>query len=200
MSEPEVLTQGKTWRVLREDGQRVVLKLLPRDCLRDGRLHPNVRLRLTRLRELPMRSFVNLIGVDRTEHGVVIVSEYVEGKPFTELSVIERSGVAAGLRLAVQQLHQLGFVHGNLHGGNVIVQNDSTVRLIDPSPLLHDDPVIDLAALARMGVMSAAPEMTPEITLNANVQRRVLFAAVALLVIGVIVTVGVAIHFVSINP
>src|SRR4051812_262913 len=49
-----VLQPGVTWRARDGAGRRVVLKKVPDDCMRTGRLHPAIALRLTRLREAPM--------------------------------------------------------------------------------------------------------------------------------------------------
>jgi hypothetical protein len=46
-------------------GRQVVLKKLDDDCLLDGQLHPSIKLRLERVRELPVRCVANFLGVER---------------------------------------------------------------------------------------------------------------------------------------
>src|SRR5690606_18993307 len=53
------------------------------------------------------------------------------------------------LVLAVEAMHVLGIVHGQLHAGNVLVQG-GRVRLTHVSPLLYTDPLEDAAAVVRM--------------------------------------------------
>ena len=104
------------------------LKRLDPDCLHAPLLHPDVRDRLSRVRELAHAGVANLFGVGKdgaTTPGSIW--EYVEGKPFAayasehcrsprELAVLVRE-----LVLTVESLHVQGIVHGAIHGGNVIV-------------------------------------------------------------------------------
>ena len=52
---------------------RVIRKPLDEDCLLDGDLHPNIRLRLSRVRELPMTAVANLHGVERAGEQVFLI-------------------------------------------------------------------------------------------------------------------------------
>lgn len=150
------LHPGQTWLTFDDAGRRVVHKRLPDDCCQRGQLHPSVKLRLQRLRELPLASFANVIGVERTDRGVVLVSEYVEGRPLDRVPESDRIRMVRELRLAVMSMHQHGMVHGAIKPGNAIVTPDGLLKLIDPSPLLHDDPAVDLAAVDAMDPLSQA--------------------------------------------
>lgn len=133
-----------------ETGEVVVYKRLPEDCCQKGQLHPTIRTRLQKLREIPASSMVNLIGVFRNELGVVLVREYVPGRSLDRLDPLDRDRIFEGVYRAVSQLHQHGLVHGALKPTNVIVKEDRTVTLIDPSPFLYDDPQVDWKDLANI--------------------------------------------------
>jgi hypothetical protein len=154
------LRPGRTWLTVDEAGRRVVHKRLPDDCCQREQLHPSVKLRLQRLRELPLASFANILGVERTDRGVVLVSEYVEGVSLDALPEADRIRMTRELRLAVISMHQHGMVHGAIKPGNVIIAPDGALRLVDPSPLLHDDPAVDLAAVDALDPL-AKTEIDP---------------------------------------
>ena len=141
----------------------VVLKKVDDDCLLKGGLHPAIKERLARVRELAHGGVANLYSVDRGEAGTAwLVWEYVPGAsldtvladrlpPPRELWVIVRE-----LILAVEAMHARGIVHGSLHERNVIVDGADRVRLTHVSPLLYTDQSDDTSAildlLGRVGV------------------------------------------------
>lgn len=133
----------------------VVLEPLGEDCLRDGELHENIRLRLLRIRELPSRSVATLVGVWRREGRAWLAWESIPAPTLKEL--LEDASVrpdrllhaAESLRRSVLSLHRLGLVHGDLREENVVVRDDAAV-LTRLSPLLHHDPQRDLDALASI--------------------------------------------------
>lgn len=160
-SPPAVARLPQTW-----NGRRVVRKRLPDDCLLDGQLHPGVRQRLSRVRELASRSVACLLSVERDDGGVVLLWEWIDGRSFVDVAT-DRSLPAHALSrlmreliLAVESLHALGIVHGNLHGRNVIVDPRGMIRLTDLSPMLHTDEKRDLDAVAVLlrGVIEARDE------------------------------------------
>src|SRR6266571_2713082 len=61
------------------NGRRVVLKMLEGDCLLKGQLHPMIKDRLGRVRELAHLGVANLHGVERDGERAFLVWEYVEG-------------------------------------------------------------------------------------------------------------------------
>jgi len=131
-----------------EAGHRVVLKTLDQDCLLEGKLHPNVRDRLARVRELALAGVANLRGVEWLHEKAYLVWEYVEGQTFEEFA--RTCGDAKELRrmcremiLLLQAMHGMGIVHGAAHGRNFIIDHAGKVRLTHVSPLLYDDPVND---------------------------------------------------------
>lgn len=193
------LKAGTTFLATDAMGRRVVLKRLPDDCFVRGQLHPSIKQRLRKLRELPMGSFVNIIGVERLPHGAMLVSEYAEGVSLDQAAEGEQSRALGEVQLAVAEMHQLGMVHGALHAKNIIIGAAGRVCLIDPSPLLHDDPAVDIAALERMNIYSmkrvtqrmpaqvdAAMESSQPAEPDArHLRQRTLLAAVALVVLAI---------------
>lgn len=188
------LKPGTTWLVTDDTPRRLVLKRLPEDCLRQGRLHPAVRDRLARFRELPLVTFAALIGVERWGEHVVTVSEFVDGVPLDAVPTQDRARHYKAIRHSIAALHQLGLVHGQLHGANVLIDSAGAVRVIDPSPLLHDDPADDLAALDRLDPREAVAA-TAAADEDAPIRRRTLATAIVVAAAGIIAAVALVAIF-----
>ena len=132
-------------------GRPVVLKRLDEDCMLDGQLHPSIRLRLERVRELPVKCVANLLGVGRDDAGVAnLVWEFVPGKPLADARPADWTRMSREVVLAVQSLNAAGIVHGAIHARNVIMDEASEVRLTHVSPLLYSDPDNDAADTVAM--------------------------------------------------
>ncbi len=144
-----VLAENQSWLATGPGGRPMVLKVIDPDCLVYGSLHPGVRDRLSRVRELAHPSVANLFGVEREGDQAYLMWEYVPGHALDFYAGANRTprDVATAARelvLAVDLLHMQGIVHGALIPGNVIVSNDGTVRLTHISPLLFTDPAVDI--------------------------------------------------------
>jgi hypothetical protein len=137
-------------------GRGVVLKRMEDDCILKGQLHPAVRDRLGRVRELAHGGIANLFGVERDAGKAWLIWEYVEGEPFDtyaahpERTLRELAAAGRELALAVDLLHMQGIVHGCVHGGNVIVSPAGAVRITHVSPLLYSDPAQDADAVITL--------------------------------------------------
>ena len=156
-----------TYLAIGPGGRGVVLKKLEDDCLLRGQLHPSIRERLGRVRELAHGGVANLYGVGREGDGEAagawVIWEYVEGRPFSAYAAAPnrtlRDVAMAGreLALAVDLLHMQGIVHGALAGGgNVIVSPTASVRLTHVSPLLYMDTAVDVEAVVHLLQSSVA--------------------------------------------
>jgi len=150
-----VLTPERTLLATDADGRQVILKMLDEDCLLRGKLHPDIHDRLARVRELADTAVANLYGVERDGNRVFAVWEYLQGKTFgqrvAELpSAAELMALARELSLAVESMHALGIVHGQIHAGNVIIDAHLRIRLTHVSPLLYDNPASDLHDVANL--------------------------------------------------
>ncbi|HEY2586381.1 MAG TPA: protein kinase [Tepidisphaeraceae bacterium] len=143
------LTPGLSYLAAGPGGRKVVLKRVDDDCLLRKALHPSIKERLSRVRELAHGGVANLHGVERDADGAWLVWEYVEGQTFDEyVADPQRTPrdlmiLARELILSVDSLHLQGIVHGALIGGNVIIAPDGAVRLTHISPLLYTDMEVD---------------------------------------------------------
>ena len=151
------LSPGRTWLARAAGGRDVVLKLLDEDCLWKGQLHPNIKDRLGRVRELAHVGVANLYGVERDGAMVYMVWEFVPGRTLDEYAAGEGRthrdvlALARELMLGVEMLHARGIVHGAIKGSNVIVgEGGRRVTLTHVSPLLYGDPVEDVRAAVAM--------------------------------------------------
>lgn len=142
-------------------GRGVVLKELDPDCLLKGKgtLHPSIKDRLARVRELALAGVSNLYGVERDPaqgKQAWMIWEFVQGQTFDQFAT--ESGCtprqlalcARELVLTVDSLHMQGIVHGAIKGSNVIVLPGGGVRLTHVSPLLWSDPAEDMRAVIEM--------------------------------------------------
>ena len=151
---------GSTYLAIGPGGRGVVLKKMEDDCLLRGALHPSIRERLGRVRELAHGGVANLYGVGREGDGAGSTAwsiwEYVDGQSFADYAAAPnrtlRDVAMAGreLALALDLLHMQGIVHGAINGGNVIVTPAANVRLTHVSPLLYSDPAADVEAVAHV--------------------------------------------------
>lgn len=137
-------------------GRAVVLKRVDEDCLLGNQLHPSIKERLARVRELAHGGVANLHGVARENDSAWLIWEYVEGKTFDEHIADEGRtpadllNVARELILAVDSLHSQGIVHGALVGSNIIMTPDGALRLIHVSPLLYTDIQVDVECVSSL--------------------------------------------------
>jgi hypothetical protein len=145
-------------------GRRVVLKRMDEDCLLQGGLHPTIKDRLCRVRELAHGGVANLHGVGREGDAAYMIWEYVPGITFDEyVAAPQRTNrelllLARELVLSVDSLHLQGIVHGALIGGNIIVQRDGSIRLTHVSPLLYTDTETDVECV--IGLLEDAVEQS----------------------------------------
>jgi serine/threonine protein kinase len=144
--------------------RRILLKGLDPDCLlKEGTvLHPNIRERLSRVRELALTGVANFLGVCRdTENGYEgyaawLMWEYVDGQTFDEYAAAtSRSdrdlvNAARELILTIDSLHLQGIVHGSIKGSNVLIDPSGAIRLTHVSPLLYNDPAEDAQSAVEM--------------------------------------------------
>jgi len=178
------LRAGKSWMARNHAGREVVLKLLAEDCLLGGKVHPSIRRRLERVRELAVKQVANLHGVQRIEGKAYLVWDFIEGRTIGEAmkDADERQSERLGreLMLAVRAMHSAGIVHGAIHNGNVIVDSLGKVWLTDVSPLLWNDEQVDLRRVAEMvGSFSARESIIEERSVQID-WRSVALAVLAL--------------------
>jgi hypothetical protein len=157
---PIVLTlvPGQSWLARAEGGavRTLVLKALDEDCLWKGQLHPNVKDRLGRVRELAHAGVANLYGVERDAGLTYLVWEFVVGDTLADsaksATCTQRDFLmlARDLVLAVEMLHARGIVHGTLKPTNVIVTEGRRVVITHVSPLLYSEPGDDVQGVIAL--------------------------------------------------
>jgi hypothetical protein len=192
LGEFEIVRELSTGSFLAENegGRKVVIKALQPDCLLEGQLHPSIRLRLTRVGQLPTRRVANLHGVVSDRGIMYLIWDYVPGRTMADLP--DRRRFARELRAAVESMHSWGIVHGAIHENNVIVDDRGTVVLTHVSPLLFNDEQRDWRAVATLvppEVQHVAAAQT-----QAQVRWRSLLWAMIAIVGGIIVALAMA-HF-----
>jgi serine/threonine protein kinase len=144
-----VLAQQKTYLAIGPAGRGLVLKRLDDECLLRGLLHPSIRERLSRVRELPHGGVANLHGVGRDGEHAYLIWEFADGVPFDEFAASSATSprdiavAARNLALATTSLHLQGIVHGALVTGNILVGPGGRIRLTHVSPLLFSNPAVD---------------------------------------------------------
>lgn len=162
-----VLAHGATWAARDARGRRVVLKLVEDDCLLRGQLHPMIKDRLGRVRELAHLGVAQLYGVERLAGQPMLVWEFVEGKPLAEALQENppherRVKLSRVLVAAVESLHSLGIVHGAVHERNIIITPGGALRLTHVSPLLWNETDADTVAVAGvLETMELGDSMPP---------------------------------------
>ena len=152
----QTLTPGQSYLAADSSGRRVVLKKMDPDCLLGGDLHPSIRERLQRVRELPHGGVANLHGVGRQGNDAWLIWEFVEGQSFGQYIAApqrtprELAALARELVVCIDSLHLQGLVHGAIRGGNVIVTAVGSVRLTHLSPLLYTETGVDIEAALEL--------------------------------------------------
>jgi len=149
------LSAGRSTLVEDAHGHRLVLKRLPHDCLQSDQLHPGIRQRLARVRELADLRLAALRGVERIDGQPYLVWEYVDGEVLADRISDLPPALIRDIALAIESLHGHGLVHGAIHPRNIILTGDPQrpVRLTHVSPLLYDEPRDD--ALATIAVLES---------------------------------------------
>ena len=162
----------------------LVLKRVPSACLtHTGEINASVRQRLARLREIPLTSVAQLVCTDVWQGNAVLVYQYVPGVAWALLSASEQSRLAVQLRRLVESMHGLGLIHGAIHAQNIIIDDANNAVLIDPSPLLHDDPNTDLHALDALCGENRTERVESAVSdFKEPTRQRTLVAAVAIAV------------------
>ena len=128
---------GDVWRGVRDDGlyeQTVAVKLIqPHLQVRGGEAFENERRILAKL-EHP--NIARLIDGGATHDGrACLVMEFVDGARLDEacaaLPLNERIGIFIQAAAAVRYAHARLVAHGDLKPGNILVDHDGRVRLLD---------------------------------------------------------------------
>lgn len=125
--------QGDVWHVRRADGTEMVAKQITAPTIpQRARLWKLVR----RSRTLgpPLVPFVDaIVG----SSGVWLLREFDPGVALPALTAVaplsrrQAAATAAGCLIALSRLHRAGVLHGRMHGGNVFIEPDGSVHIVD---------------------------------------------------------------------
>lgn len=135
---------------LRDD---VELQPIPPEAMENGTLRDGIAERLERLRQAPHARLAHLLDVREMDGKWFLAWEKIPGRSLADSSVTfpedRLYGALGELIDAVEGLHQLGLVHGNLRSENVMIADDG-VYVTNASPLLWTDEQIDIAAVGKI--------------------------------------------------
>lgn len=148
----QTLSPSRTFSAVAENGRDVVLKVLDDACLVDGDLHPDIRQRLARVRELAVPGVANLLSVERAGPHAYLVWDFVKGISLADWLAkkpdrSQRLLAARELVLIVESLHAAGIVHGAIHPRNIYRDAQGRLWLTHVSPLLLNDAAEDVERL-----------------------------------------------------
>ena len=150
----KVLSPDRTFLCEDVVGNKVVLKQMEEDCLPGQKLHPQIRDRLARVRELAHPRVATLRTVERWNGTACLVWTYLDGNAFDDCTAMSLPTMIS-LVGAVDALHQTGITHGNIHGRNIILTPNDQVWLTDVSPYLYADPFVDVEAVKDLLAIAA---------------------------------------------
>lgn len=125
--------RGDVWRVVTPEGRVMVAKQAIKPT-RGERAQLRDLVRRGRTLQLPLVPFVDFhdAGGD-----VWVVREFDSGVPLSKLALNsplshrQAAGTAAACLQALAQLYEAGLCHGRVHGGNVFVEPDGSIRIVD---------------------------------------------------------------------
>lgn len=133
----QVLEDSEIYRVFQPTGERAALKLLRAPGRGEKLFEHEARL----LAEIGPPAAPLLIEAGSHEGHSFIVLEWIDGEPLIararRLQAASRKGrsevaaLGANLIEVYASLHQRGFLHGDVHPQNCLVEEDGRVRLID---------------------------------------------------------------------
>lgn len=144
--------------------KRVAIKILRADAA-SAQVIERFRREREILAQFEHPNIARLLDAGETEDGLpYFVMEFVEGRPITEHADAERLSVEDRLRLfrqvcdAVEYAHRCNVIHRDLKPGNVLVNADGQIKLLDfgIAHLIEKDPGV--TALTRSGMWLMTPE------------------------------------------
>ncbi|HEY1683907.1 MAG TPA: hypothetical protein VGG19_04015 [Tepidisphaeraceae bacterium] len=130
--------------------QPELLSPVPTECFENGLLRDGIPERLERLQQAPHPRLANLLGLRKINDQFYLAWQPIPGKSLAD--PLPEDDLYRALRQmidALEGLHQLGLVHGNLQPKNIIIIPDG-VFLTDASPLLWTDEQKDIDAAVQI--------------------------------------------------
>ena len=125
--------RGDVWRVRTPDGRVMVAKQAIKPT-HGERAQLRDLVRRARALRLPLVPFVELLEAGGD---VWVLREFDSGVPLSKLALNsplshrQSAGTAAACLQALAQLYGAGLCHGRVHGGNVFVEPDGAIHVVD---------------------------------------------------------------------
>lgn len=120
---------------------RLLRRTVALKILRSDRLTPAALKRLQRevtvAQQVSTPHIVRVFDVGESDHGAFLTMEHVEGETLREriargpMPVDEAIGIGRQLLAALEALHLVGAVHRDVKPGNVLIDRDGCVKLVD---------------------------------------------------------------------
>ncbi|MCY1060596.1 serine/threonine-protein kinase [Nannocystis sp. SCPEA4] len=140
--------RGQTWRAYHHTlGRDVAVKIVPR-ALPDGEVAAALCREAMALDKLRHRAFPRVLECDYAEDGSwYMVEEYIDGEPLGEtfkrapVDPLVAVELVCEIAEALGEAHARGIVHGDIHGGNILLE-----RGLPPRPRIIDLSECRLAA------------------------------------------------------
>ncbi len=128
---------GSVWKAIDTTLHRTVAIKLPKSTVVGPNRRDGFLKEARALARLDHPGIVRVIEVGKTEQGVFIVSEYVDGSEFRDflknraLSIGEVVTFARQLATALHHAHECGLVHRDLKPANVMIDRERRLRVMD---------------------------------------------------------------------
>lgn len=155
-------------------GTDVAVKVLPQKKVHDTSYLERFKREARAAASVDHPNIVRAFDIDMERDGKheihFIVMEYVDGQDLTEMIVedglFSPADAAEIIRQAAQALqhaHDVGIVHRDMKPGNLMIEADGTVRLLDLGlALLQEDDVASLTIAYDERVLGTADYLSPE--------------------------------------
>ena len=144
---------GKVYKAWDTAMERVVaLRVLPEKLSNDKIFRSQLLPVLRSLSHTGHKNIGVIFGASRVNHKMIVMSEFIPGKPLREIINEKPMGVKSFLDLAIQIVEGLNHanqnlvIHGNLRPSNIFITDENIVKLVDFGMSMHpiDDDSSDL--------------------------------------------------------
>ncbi len=145
---------------------RIILPELSNNKIFRAQLLPALRL----LSHMGHKNIGVVFGASRYDHKMIVISEFIPGKPLNEIYSKRPIGVKVFLNLAIQiteglnHAHLNRVMHGNLRPSNILITEANIVKLVDFGLSTHavEDVSSDLETELRIKAYQSPEHITGE--------------------------------------